>query len=64
MRNKGRRFEQHLSDYTLFDIETCGKTLELRKHIIEISAIKIRDGKVVEDNNIDSILFGCKDYYK
>lgn len=49
MRNKGKRLELHHDNYTIIDIETCGLTNELRRHIIELSAIKVRDGVVVEE---------------
>jgi len=49
MRNKGKRLEQHVPDYIVFDIETCGRSPEYRNHIIEISALKVRDGVVVDE---------------
>lgn len=49
MRNKGLRREQHLDDYTIFDIETCGVTPDMRNHIIELSAIKVRQGVVTDE---------------
>lgn len=49
MRNKGKRYEKHLADYIVFDIETCGLSMFLRKNVIEISAVKVRNGKVVDE---------------
>lgn len=47
-RNKGKRLNQYVKDYVVFDLETTGinQTLDA---IIEISAIKVSDGKVMEE---------------
>lgn len=47
--DKGRRLEKHLDDYTVIDIETCGISSEARKKIIELSAIRVRGGTVVDE---------------
>ena len=46
---KGCRIEKHLNDYTVIDLETCGVSNLLRCKIIEFAAIKVRDGKVVDE---------------
>lgn len=38
-----------LKDYTVIDFETCGTTAELRKHVTEISAIRVRNGQVEKE---------------
>ena len=47
-RNKGKRLNQYVKDYVVLDLETTGinQTLDA---IIEISAIKVSDGKVTEE---------------
>ena len=47
--NKGSRWEKHFNDYTIIDLETCGLLGEDRNSIIELSALKIRDGIVVDE---------------
>ncbi len=47
--NKGYRWEKHFNDYTIIDLETCGLLGEDRNSIIELSAIKVRDGIVVDE---------------
>ena len=47
--NKGYRWEKHFNDYTVIDLETCGLLGEDRNSIIELSAIKVRNGIVVEE---------------
>lgn len=39
---------EQISDYTVMDFETCGTSAELRTHITEISAIRVRQGQVVD----------------
>lgn len=46
--NKGNRWEKHFNDYTVIDLETLGKTAFDRNIILELSAIKVRDGIVVD----------------
>lgn len=46
-RNKGTRLERFISDYVVLDIETTSNRIYDAK-IIEIGAIKVRDGKVVD----------------
>ena len=45
---KGNRINKHVNDYCLVDLETTDKNINNAK-IIEISAIKVRDNKVVEE---------------
>lgn len=47
--NKGKRWEKHFDDYTVIDLETCGINMEDRNSIIELSAIKVRDGLVIDE---------------
>ena len=47
--NKGKRWEKHFDNYTVIDIETCGLLGEERSHVIEMSAIRVRDGIVVKE---------------
>jgi len=47
--NKGNRWEKHFDDYTVIDLETCGLIGEDRTSVIELSAIKVRDGIVVDE---------------
>ena len=47
--NKGKRWERHFDNYTVIDIETCGLLGEDRNHVIEMSAIRVRDGIVVKE---------------
>ena len=46
---KGYRLEKYLSDYTVIDIETCGLSNLFRTKIIELAAIRVRDGQVVDE---------------
>ncbi len=48
VRNKGRRRNEYVKDYVVFDIETTGFRPGLDE-IIEISAVKVKDNQVVED---------------
>lgn len=45
--NKGNRWEKHFNDYTVIDLETCGLIGDDRNSVIELAAIKVRDGVVV-----------------
>ena len=47
--NKGNRWEKHFNDYSVIDLETCGLFGEDRNSIIELSAIKVRDGLVIDE---------------
>lgn len=49
-RNKGNRIRQVVSDYTLFDIETTGKSIYTAK-ITEIAAVKVRNSEIVDKFN-------------
>lgn len=46
VRNKGKRLNQYVRDYVVFDLETTGISQQ-RDVIIEISAVKVREGKIV-----------------
>lgn len=45
---KGKRLNQYTKDYVVFDLETTGLSPEMDE-IIEISGIRVRDGKAVEE---------------
>lgn len=47
--NKGERWAKHFDDYTVVDLETCGLFGDERNSVIELSAIRVRSGKVVEE---------------
>ena len=47
--NKGNRWEKHFNDYTVIDLETCGVIGDDRNYVIELSAIKVREGIVVDE---------------
>ncbi|MCI8355588.1 MAG: DNA polymerase III subunit epsilon [Lachnospiraceae bacterium] len=47
-RNKGKRLGRYVGDYVVFDLETTGINPE-RDSIIEISALKVKDHRVVEE---------------
>ena len=47
VRNKGRRLNQYIGDYVVFDLETTGIRQDLDR-IIEISAVKVKGHKVAE----------------
>lgn len=47
--NKGNRWEKHFDDYTVIDLETCGLIGDDRISVIELSAIKVRDGLVIDE---------------
>lgn len=44
---RGRRFAKYVPDYVVFDLETTGISVT-RDDIIEISAVKVRGGEVVD----------------
>ena len=46
-RNKGKRLNQYVKDYVVFDLETTGVYPE-KDVIIEISAIKVSGGEIKE----------------
>lgn len=46
-RNKGKRLAKYVSDYVVFDLETTGISVA-KDDIIEISAVKVKDGQVVD----------------
>lgn len=48
MRNKGKRLNQYVGDYVVFDLETTGVRPNLDE-IIEISAIRVREHRLVEE---------------
>lgn len=47
-KNKGKRLNLYTKDYVVFDLETTGLSPETDE-IIEISGIRVRDGKAVEE---------------
>ncbi len=46
-RNKGRRHNKLVDDYTVFDLETTDRNITYAK-IIEIAAVKVRNGKIID----------------
>ena len=46
--NRGKRLNQYISDYVVFDLETTGVRPDFDE-IIEISGIRVREHKVVEE---------------
>lgn len=60
---KGDKLEKYVKDYVVFDLETTGVSPQSDK-VIEISAVKVRDGKVVDEfstlvNPMRSIPYGA-----
>lgn len=60
---KGDKLEKYVKDYVVFDLETTGVSPQSDK-VIEISAVKVRDGKVVDEfstlvNPMKSIPYGA-----
>lgn len=48
IRKKGKILNIYVPDYVVFDIETTGISIQKDK-IIELSAVKVKEGKVVEE---------------
>lgn len=46
-RNKGKRLAKYVPDYVVFDLETTGTSI-VKDDIIEISAVKVEKGQVVD----------------
>lgn len=46
--NRGRKMQAYIPDYVVFDLETTGIS-PLSDEVIEISAVKVRAGKVVDE---------------
>ena len=44
----GKLLHQYIKDYVLFDLETTGISSNYDE-VIEISAVKVRNGKIVEE---------------
>lgn len=47
-KERGKRIDHYVSEYVVFDLETTG-TSPNRDEVVEISAIKVRAGQVVEE---------------
>ena len=47
---RGRKLEKYVSDYVVFDLETTGIS-PVYDEVIEISGVKVKAGKVVEEFN-------------
>lgn len=47
-KEKGKRIDKYVSEYVVFDLETTG-IFPKRDEVVEISAIKVREGQVVEE---------------
>lgn len=45
---RGRKLDKYMSDYVVFDLETTG-TSSVSDAVIEISAVKVLDGKIVDE---------------
>ena len=45
---KGKLINKYVPDYVLFDLETTGISCNYDE-VIEISAVKVRGGKIVEE---------------
>ena len=43
----GKKIVQYIPDYVVFDLETTGIS-PVKDEVIEISAVKVREGKVVD----------------
>ncbi len=44
---RGRKLDKYVSDYVVFDLETTGISA-VNDAVIEISAVKVQQGRVVE----------------
>ena len=51
---KGKMICGYVPDYVLFDLETTGTSC-IYDEVIEISAVKVRSGKVVTENSLKAI---------
>ena len=47
-KERGKRIDKYVSQYVVFDLETTGISPK-RDEVVEISAIKVREGQVVEE---------------
>ena len=47
---RGKQLYHYVSDYVLFDLETTGIS-NTYDEVIEISAVKVRNGKIVDEFN-------------
>ena len=45
---RGKQLNKYVSDYVLFDLETTGISCNYDE-IIEISAVKVRNGKIIDE---------------
>ena len=46
--NKGKKLDQYVTDYVVFDLETTGISC-YNDQVVEISAVKVSKGQVVEE---------------
>ena len=47
-KKKGKQRNEYVPDYVLYDLETTGIS-SLYDEVIEISAVKVRNGKIVDE---------------
>ena len=47
-KRKGKQRREYVRDYVLYDLETTGIS-SLYDEVIEISAVKVRNGKIVDE---------------
>ena len=47
-KRKGKQRREYVPDYVLYDLETTGIS-SLYDEVIEISAVKVRNGKIVDE---------------
>ena len=47
-KNNGKKLNTYVPDYVVFDLETTGTNC-LNDQVIEISGVKVKDGKVIDE---------------